>query len=357
MSRAKYLELVIWIKEQIAVGKFKTGDKLYSENALKEMFHVSRETVRHAIGKLEQEGVLVKRQGSGTYIADLHWRELKKRTRILVVTTYVDGYIFPRTIQGIQSVLSENGYTVDMAFTNNRVKREKSVLEDALENNEIAGIIIEPTRSGIPNPNMDLYRELIEKRIPILFVNCYYPSLSIPHVSLNDRRAGERAAEYLLEMGHRKIAGIFKLDDYQGHLRYQGYMDALKRCDLDIEDSRTVWFETANQYNLEECKQTILNRFRGCTAVVCYNDQIAYELLKLLGEEGVRVPDDLSLVSIDNSELTVVGDVELSSVPHPMEKLGEKAAENLLKMIEVPTFDGTYEFDTEIVVRNSVKEL
>ena len=62
----------------------------------------------------------------------------------------------------------------------------------------------------------------------------------------------------------------------------------------------------------------------------------------------------ISLVSIDDSELALLGDVTLTSIPHPKDKLGEKAALNLLKMIQNPDYDGTYEFSADIVERESV---
>ena len=72
---------------------------------------------------------------------------------------------------------------------------------------------------------------------------------------------------------------------------------------------------------------------------------------------GIRIPEDLSIASIDDSELAVLGKVKLTSVPYPMEKLGYKAAQNLLEMIKNPRFDGTYEFDVHITERDSVREL
>lgn len=349
------MELVGWIKEQVAARKFLPGQKLYSENELKEMFHVSRQTVRHAIGVLESEGVLVRRQGSGTYISDRRQVNLQNRTRISVVTTYVDSYIFPKTIQGIENVLFENGYSVQIAFTNNQISREKTILEDILSRDEVAGVIMETTKSGIPNPNLPLYEELRKKGIPIIFINSYYPLLSVPHVSLNDKLAGAKATGYLIEMGHRKIGGIFKLDDGQGHLRYAGYLEAMHDAGYEADDSRIVWIDTTSIQNLEECRDIIMNRFSDCSAVVCYNDQVAFKLVEILNNEGVRIPEDISIVSIDDSELTVLGDVALTSIPHPMDKLGEKAAKNLLEMIENPTVDGTYEFDAQVVQRDSVR--
>lgn len=356
-KQPKYMELVNWIREQVESKKFSPGQKMYSENRLKDMFHVSRQTVRHAVAILEEEGVLVRKRGSGTYVSDIRQENLENKTRIAVVTTYVDGYIFPKTIQGIEEVLFEKGYSVQIAFTNNQVSREKTILEDILSRNEVAGVIAETTKSGLPNPNLSLYGTLQKRGIPILFINSYYPQLSAPHVSLNDRMAGMRAVEYLIERGHRKIGGIFKLDDGQGHMRYAGYLDAMGKAGIEIDDSRIVWIDTDMMKHLGEYRNLLISRLKGCTAAICYNDQIGAEAASILNSVDIRVPEDISLVSIDDSELALMGDVALASIPHPKDKLGEKAALNLLKMIQNPEYDGTYEFDADVVERDSVRSI
>lgn len=355
-NRLKYVEIVNWIQEQIAAGKFVPGQKLYSENKLTDMFHVSRQTVRHAISVLEKDGILDRKRGSGTYISNHIQRNHMDRKRISVVTTYVDGYIFPKVIQGIENALFENGYSVQIAFTNNQIGRERTILEDILRRDEIAGLIIETTKSGIPNPNLTLYEEFRKRGIPVIFINSYYPLLAMPHVSLNDKMAGVKATEHLLEMGHRKIGGIFKLDDGQGHMRYFGYLEALQKAGIEASDYDIVWIDTVSMNRLHECKSQILNRLKNCTALICYNDQVAMGVMDILKQENIRVPEDISIVSIDNSELTNAGEVRLTSVSHPMDKLGEKAAQNLLRMIGNPSYDGTYEFDAEIVYRESVRK-
>lgn len=356
-KQPKYMELVNWIQEQMEAGKLLPGQKMYSENRLKEMFHISRQTVRHAIGILEEEGTLIRKRGSGTYINDMRQENSESRTRIAVVTTYVDSYIFPRTIQGIENVLSENGYPVQIAFTNNQFSRETTILENIISRDEVAGIIMETTKSGLPNPNLHLYEKLQQKRIPVIFINSFYPQLAIPHVSLDDRMAGAKAAEYLIKRGHRKIGGVFKLDDGQGHMRYAGYLDAVQRAGMEIDDERIAWLDTAMIKHLGEYRSLLLKRLKDCTAVVCYNDQIALEVVSILNSVDMRVPEDISIVSIDDSELAALGDAALTSIPHPKDKLGEKAATNLLKMIRNPSYDGTYEFGVEIVERESVKDM
>lgn len=356
-GKAKYLELVNWIKEQIAQKELIPGQKMYSENELSGMFHLSRQTVRHAIGILESEGILRRIQGSGTYINDDRLANLENKKRIAVITTYVDGYIFPRTIQGIENTLSDWGYSVQIAFTNNQSERERTVLEDIINRDEVAGIIAEATKSNLPNFNLPLFREIQRKNIPILFINSYYPNLKAPHVSLNDRAAGKAATSYLIEKGHKRIGGIFKLDDGQGAYRYEGYAQAFHEAGLQIDDSRIIWVDTEDLKHLEELKEKFVNRLRDCSAVVAYNDEVAFGVVELLKEEGIRIPEDISFVGIDNSELAVIGDVSITSIPHPMEKLGEKAAANLIEMIHDGGFDGTYEFDVSIIERESVLNL
>lgn len=356
-NHLKYMELVDWIKEQAQEKKLLPGQKMYSENELSDMFHISRQTVRHAIGILEQEGFLTRKRGSGTYISDKRQANLENRTRICVVMTYVEGYIFPRTIKGIENVLFENGYSVQIAFTNNQNSREKTILEDIISRDDAAGVIMETTKSGLPNSNLYLYEELKGRGIPVIFINSFYPPLSstFPHVSLNDKEAGKKLAQYLMSMGHRDIGGVFKLDDGQGHMRYAGYMEAMQEAGIETDDTRIVWIDTQDMKNLQICRNKLIERLRGCTAVICYNDQVSFELIDMLKKEGIRVPEDISIISVDDSELSVLGDVSITSLPHPMERLGEKAANNLLKMIEFSSYDGSYEFDEEITIRDSVK--
>lgn len=356
-TAAKYMELAKWINEQIQEKKLRPGQKLYSENELREMFGVSRQTVRRALAMLEQEGILRSVRGSGTYINDNRQANLAKRMRVSVVTTYVDGYIFPRMIQGIENVLLENGYSVQIAFTNNQHGRERTILKDILSRDEVSGIVVETTKSAIPNPNLNLYREIAKRRIPVLFVNSFYPELDIPHVSLNDRVVGYKLTKYLIGMGHAKIGGIFKLDDLQGRIRCAGYVDAMYEAGLEIDDRNVLWLDTEDIRHIEKQADRVLERSAGCTALFCYNDEVAYGVLEIFKKAGIRVPQEISVASVDDANLATIGEIGITTVPHPMELLGKKASENLLRMIRDPFFDANYEFDAEIVERDSVRRL
>ena len=357
-SEPKYLEIVKWIQEKIENGELKSGNKLYSENELSEMFHMSRQTVRHAIAVLEQQNLLTRIQGSGTYISSTCFSGASgnRTMNIAVISTYVDSYIFPNIIKGIEKILSKHDYMVQIAFTNNKIERERDIMQNILEKNNIDGLIVEATKSALPNPNIEFYNQIKERGIPIIFFNSYYPGLNMPHVALNDKLMGKKVTKYLIAKGHRKIAAIFKADDGQGHLRYAGYVEAMLEADIKLNDTNIIWLDTEYVRDLKDEKKQILARIEGCTAVFCYNDEIAFLLEDICQKEGIRIPEDLSIVGIDNSELAELSDIPFSSISHPMEKLGIKVAENLIGLIEDDSYQATYEFDAEVVERGSVKE-
>ena len=154
----KYAILANAIREQIASGAFQAGDRLASENELSEKYGFSRQTVRQALGTLEREGILVRRRGSGTYIARGISSSAKSGT-IGVITTYISDYIFPVITRGIEEVLSAHGYRLTLGVTKNRVETERQILQSMLENG-VDGLIVEGTKTALPNPNISLYQKL-----------------------------------------------------------------------------------------------------------------------------------------------------------------------------------------------------
>ena len=110
----KYQRIAEWLQQKIADGTYGPGDKLPSEQELREQFDVSRQTVRSALAVLEEEGLIYGRQGSGNFVRDPTEEEAGKSRRFAVVTTYVDNFIFPKIIQGFEQVLSREDFQVQI---------------------------------------------------------------------------------------------------------------------------------------------------------------------------------------------------------------------------------------------------
>ena len=349
----KYQTIISWVEEMIHSGTLKEGDRLPSENELCRQFQLSRQTVRHALEVLEQQHMVVRVQGSGTYAGSGKDHERPSFKNIAVISTYFDYYIFPPTLHGIESVLSKAGYTTRLAFTNDSVHHEKTILKTILERDDVDGIIVEPAKSAMPNPNLDLYRMLLQRHIPILFFNASYPQLGQPCVRIDDIVAAEKITDLLIEAGHKNIAAILNAEDGQVNLRYTGYLRAMWKHHLRTDARRTILLDSDMVTDLKGVESYVMQCLEGVTGVVCYNDQLASQLLDILERRGVRVPEDLSVVGIDDANIAQIKD--LCSIPHPKEALGRKTAENLLQMIRDPSFDANYLFDVQPVRRGSVK--
>ncbi len=330
MEQHKYLKVAKALRAEIAAGKYPLHAKLPGEYALAKLYRVSRQTIRQALSILERDGFARRVQGSGTYVQNREPHREQSRN-IAVITTYIGEYIFPTVLKGIEQTLTEHQYTSMLAATQNRAENERRILMDFLQKS-VDGFIIEGTKTALPNPNIDLYRRIADTGIPMVFINGYYQELYQPmYVVTDDRQGGYDACKFLIEKGHRRIAGIFKSDDMQGHKRYAGTVAALLDSGIELCDENVLWFTTGDRDKI--LGGFALEAVRDCTAAVCYNDEVAVRLVELLRSVGQQVPRDMAVISFDNSTYSEIAAVKITSLNHPKERLGRLAAEKLLNMI------------------------
>lgn len=355
MKKAKYQQIIDYYKYYIEHHDLNDGDLLPSESDVAEEFDFSRDTVRRALKELEKDKLVSRERGKGTFFRDAENTVQEKR--IAVITTYLSNYIFPNIISGIEEVVSSKHYTLNLANTDNDPDKERKHLRKVIAN-EVDGLIIEPTKSAVSTHNMDLYKELKEKEIPFVMLNAYYRELNPSYAIVNDYKGGYKATQYLLQLGHTKIAGIFKEDDLQGVFRLKGFKKALADYDLDPETAEIGTYITSQISSYPyHCMDKMLSQQEKPTAVVCYNDEIAVDVVKAILDNGLKVPEDISVVSFDDSILATATNVKLTSVRHPKEELGRHAARLLFNMIEIGVEKPRFLYNPELVVRDSCKEL
>jgi GntR family transcriptional regulator, arabinose operon transcriptional repressor len=360
-QKTKYNMVKEQITDWITSGKVKPGEKIHSENELVKMFGVSRHTVRQAVGDLVHEGWLYREQGAGTFCS---FKQEENQTtvppaqtigkNIGVITTYISDYIFPSIIRGIESYLSNQGYSLTFACTDNDIEKEKLCLQTMLNRN-IDGLIVEPTKSSVYNPNIHYYLELEQRNIPYLMINQFYPQLAPPHIVVNDEHGGYIATEHLIKLGHRKIIGLFKTDDLQGVNRMQGFIRAFREHGITFFPDMVISYSTED---MNEKVKDQLNKFYSSddkpTAIVCYNDQLALMVLDVLRNYQISVPDDVSIVGYDDSFLAETFEVKLTSVAHPKMEMGIEAAKRIVSAVEGKDNNPqSIIYEPELVVRNS----
>ncbi len=329
----KYQIVADALRAGIREGKYQKT--LPTEQLLCSQFQVSRQTIRQALSLLESERLIDRRQGSGSHIREKQEPVPRQRRSIAVITTYISDYIFPSILREIEAVCSENNSTPLLFATQNQFANERRILETLLETEQLDGILLEGTKTGLPNPNIRLYHRLMEKGIPMVFMHGYYEALPDTLSVLDDNAAGGRAlVEYLYKKGHRRIACIFKYDDIQGRLRFSGYLDAMQELGLPVEDNNILWYSTdqKERFLRDGFAETRVNEIvAASSAVICYNDEIAARLSNHLGRQGLSVPGDVAIVSFDNSQYSEMSTPRITSLSHGQYNVGRMAAELLFR--------------------------
>lgn len=333
---AKYVLLAEMLRSKLAEYA-QQGGRLPTEAELCESYNMSRQTVRHSLQLLVDEGLIQRRHGSGSYVRKSALRQ--DSMQIAVITSFLDDYIFPTILHDAQNIFAQEGYSTLVYATENRVSAEREILKKLL-NMRVSAILIEGSKTALPTPNADLYMKLRESGIPILFLHGIYGNLpDFPCILDNNHKGGYILTRYLLDKGHRQLGGIFKSDDLQGPQRYQGMVDALRDAQIPIPDKRICWYDTEERSDmLDKGELSFLNnaikhRLASATAIICYNDEIAHLLIRCLMEKGKRVPEDVAVVSFDNSHFSQIGPVPITSLGHRTARTGRVAAKLLLKLM------------------------
>ncbi|MDC3416877.1 GntR family transcriptional regulator [Aquibacillus salsiterrae] len=360
------------IKSKILDGTFQPHQKISSESELMKQFDVSRHTVRLAIGDLVNQGWLYREQGAGTFCADRSKDEIANgplnQKNIAIITTYISDYIFPSIIRGAESYLSEQGYQVSLFSTNNDHENEKRFLEKILTQH-FDGVIIEPTKSALTNPNINYYLNLERQDIPYIMINAYYDELEPLSITIDDEKGGYTQTEHLIKLGHKNIVGFFKVDDIQGTKRMKGYFKAHRANGLPINPNNIVTYNSLEKGTKPVAElSNILTRSAAVdapTGLVCYNDELAIKLLDVLREQQLQVPEDISVVGFDDSFLAKVSEVKLTTIEHPQSEMGKTAAKVILDLIKEKNTNkkkasesiSSVVYEPKLIIRNSTREI
>jgi len=217
---------------------------------------------------------------------------------------------------------------------------------------------MEPAQSNINTLSYDSIKKLRKKNVKFLTINSNCNLDDLAYIMVDDEQAGYKATTYLLELGHTNIAALFKIDDLQGERRRKGYLKALNQYNIEENKSIIGEYITDNRdMYVDEFVRRILSLENRPSAIVCYNDQIALRVISALRREGVKVPENISITSFDDSLLAVSSEVKLTTIKHPKKDMGKQAAKCIIDMIEERIEIPQYVYPIELIVRDSCKRL
>lgn len=343
-------------------GKYKPHEKIPTESEMMDLFKVSRHTIRRALSDLSSENYLYRIQGSGIYLSDFKQNEsyLKKYKNIGVLTTFISNYIFPDIIGGIEDTLYEKSYSLLLCSTRNNIMFENRNLNNLLAH-KIDGLIMEPTKSSYQNPNTGYLNNLVEQNIPFIMINASYPQIQAPSLCVDDFKGGKIAAEYFFNLGHKNVMGIFKVDDLQGVHRMNGFISECQRNDVLLHQDQIVTYLSEETDNLLPDRiKRIIGRDEHPTGIFCYNDEIAFMVVNIAHSLNLKVPEDISVIGFDDSQISKIITPRLTTITHPKQKMGIDAARLIIKLInnnnQFSKSDSVL-YEPKLVVRNSTTSI
>ena len=327
----KYKVIVNKLELELKKMRSEGRMRLPSEQDLCTEFSCSRQTIRAALDVLLQKGLIVKKRGAGSYIAD---DSFTSRT-VFFMTEDCDRYQSPALISGLKEHLANHKYELKTFSTGGSISEESKILSRVIEERP-AALIIEPSRDLIPDPNTRKTEEITGLGIPVIYCNS---TLGKVHASPDNYEGGKELTKHLLESGRKKTACILRTDCSSGRDRYKGYIDALLDADVVFDETKCMLLTHGEEKDIisgdnKRFNQFVDNDLFGCDAVICQNGMIAYQLVNMLHKRGVSVPQDITVACFDNSYYSAKGNAGLISMGYEEENLCRTLAKTAVALAE-----------------------
>lgn len=228
----------------------------------------------------------------------------------------------------IQRILSSHGYMVMVFNSEYDVQREIEFLKITIQFN-FAGLILITAQSE------KIEDMLNTMDVPMVLVNRILPSYTGDSVLTDNFQAGYMAVMHLLELGHKHIGFIRgPLVSSASYQRFEGYQQALRNFNLPFNEAYVydsdLKMETGHQI---ACRFIEEQKVRP-SAMVIVNDMTAIGFIDGLRENGISIPEELSIVSFDNIELSAMKGIELTTISQHVDQMSEHAARLMLKQLK-----------------------
>lgn len=224
-----------------------------------------------------------------------------------------------------EAELGERGFLLQLVNTGGKARREAEAVE-LLQHGRVDGLIMTINSERDPT----CIQRLRDLKVPSVLLDRELP-LEIDSV-LTDHAGGmQRAVEYLIGLGHRRIALITGgTDILPGRERVRGFLEAFRRAGLEAPQDLVRSQSLSADFGLREASALLKGRERP-TAIIAGGNQILVGVLTAIQQQGLVMPQDLSLVACDQTELAAIYPVPLTLIDRDVSAIGRTAAQLLLE--------------------------
>ena len=256
-------------------------------------------------------------------------------------------------ITAAERILAEDDYSIIVCdFEGDQLKLEQKLR--FLKYRSIDGLILFP---GSCNCS-EVLKEYMDDGIPVVIVNDDMPSFVTDKITVDNANASFRAVECLIHQNHRDIAIINgDPDTYTGRERYRGYLEALQTYDIKPRDELITCGHFSNRGGYEAAKY-LLTLENPPTALYVTNYYMTFGAIIALNEMKIQIPNDLSVIGFDHFDLSDVINPPLTVVDQPTDKIGEVAAQTVIRRIQgdYEDFPVSINIKTRMLMKDSVSK-
>lgn len=269
---------------------------------------------------------------------------VKKKTNTLgIIIPSFSIYYYTAAISGIQETAAKAGYNMMVCHSHESYAAEVNNVM-ALTSARVDGMIVSITKE---TQNLEHFRQVQRKGIPLVFFNRVAEELEAPCVVVDDYDGAFQAVEHLILTGSKRIAHIAGPRSLQlTRNRLTGYLDALKKHDLSVDESLITHADFSIDKG-RECAKHLLNLANPPDAIFSVNDSSAFGAMAQVKAQGLRIPKDVAIVGFTNEPLTELVEPALTTVAQPVYELGKIAAE--LFLIRTLTDPKSYVPETRVL--------
>jgi LacI family transcriptional regulator len=272
------------------------------------------------------------------------------RTGIVGVTVpFVQAPYFALILAGAAEALYEQDMRVILCPVRHEHDREVTLLGRLMHGTTDGAILLLPSETSVELAALQRYG------YPFVVVDPREPlGEGVPCVSAAHASGAKAATQHLLELGHRRIAAITGPRDWTAtDERLSGFHGAHVAAGI-LPDPQLIVPSDFLMEGGHRAAAAILDGADPPTAIFCFNDNLAVGAVRAARERGLRVPEDLSIVGFDDSELASVLSPELTSVRQPLAEMGRMAVSLLVRLLDSQRVEALrVELATRLIVRES----
>ncbi|MGE5351924.1 MAG: GntR family transcriptional regulator [Acidobacteriota bacterium] len=334
-----YEQIADNIKDKIVRGELKPGEQVASQNELVKEYGVSLITVKKALSNLVSDGTLFTRQGKGTFVSASESKkvDLSARKTIGVVLRDLKHSFFSMVVHGIEERTTELGYNLLLSTSSNNLEKEEAQI-DHFRKLDVDGLII--ASLSLQYQATDYIQKLHRQNFPYVMVS-YMHDPQYWYVGSDQEYGGYIATEHLIKLGYRKIGYLHaEKGNLLSEVRKNGFYRALTDYAVPYNGGFIYHLETNKEkkiidrfdqgYKFGKVFSSLKNKPE---ALFIYSDIVALGFEKALLEKGIRIPDDIAIVSFDDILQAAYSPVPLTTVHQPAEKIGRMAVDVIQRRI------------------------